>query len=68
MEYVKDIFVGTKQGQVEKNRKEKSKKRKNFINKCLKHKMVVTIVLATISFMILDLLLITNFINILTVM
>lgn len=63
MEYAKDILIGLKQGQAENNRKEK--KKQGFISRCLNHKFILTIVLAIVSFIVLDLILISNFISVL---
>lgn len=61
MEYAKDILISINKGQVGKSRKKKH----DFIKKCMKHKFIITIVSAMIGFIILDLVLISNFVNIL---
>lgn len=63
MEYAKDIILEVKDGQVVKNKKG------NIITKIargiLNHKMLTTIVTATISFIVIDLLLISSFVSVL---
>ncbi len=76
MEYAKDILIGVKQGQVERKNARKGKKNKSlnfegkgfksFTSKIIKHKFIISIALAIISFIALDLFLISNFINILS--
>ena len=64
MEYTKDITLGVKEGQVRKNtKKEKNNK---ILEKLNQHRFVFTVSLAIISFIILDLVLINNFISLLT--
>ena len=73
MEYAKDILIGVKQGQVVSSRKEKKNKGlnskgngfKSFTSKIIKHKFITTVILVMLGFIVLDLVLITNFINIL---
>ena len=63
MEYAKDIILEVKGGQVVKNKKE------NIITRLargiLNHKMLTTVITATISFIVIDLLLISSFVSVL---
>ena len=63
MEYAKDIILEVKDGQVVRNKK------RNIITRIAKgisnHKMITTIVMATISFIVIDLLLISSFVSVL---
>ena len=64
MEYAKDIIL--ENGQVLEKRQEKKKRgRKNIIHLITEHKIMTTIVTATISFIILDIVLISSFVNVL---
>ncbi len=64
MEYAKDIIL--ENGQVLEERQEKKKRgRKNIIHLITEHKIMTTIVTATISFIILDIVLISSFVNVL---
>ena len=64
MEYAKDIILDLNQGQVKKRKK--SKGICGRIIRCLwDHKMMTTVVTATISFMVIDVLLVSNFIKLL---
>lgn len=64
MEYTKDITLGVKEGQVRK--KTKKEKNNKILEKLNQHRFVFTVSLAIISFIILDLVLINNFISLLT--
>ena len=64
MEYTKDITLGVKEGQVRK--KTKKEKNNKLLEKLNQHRFVFTVSLAILSFIILDLVLITNFITLLT--
>ena len=64
MEYTKDITLGVKEGQVRK--KTKKEKNNKILEKLNQHRFVFTVSLAIISFIILDLVLINNFITLLT--
>lgn len=63
MEYAKDIILEVKDGQVVKNKKE------SIITKIARgiseHKMLTTVITATISFIVIDLLLISSFVSVL---
>lgn len=63
MEYAKDIVLEIKDGQAVKSKKQNLfiKFRKGIAN----HKMLTTVITATISFIIIDLLLISSFVNVL---
>ena len=63
MEYAKDIVIETKRGQVLDGKKQNLFIRigKGMAN----HKMFTTIITATISFIVIDLLLISRFVNVL---
>lgn len=63
MEYAKDIVLEVKDGQTVNNKKQNLfiKFRKGIAN----HKMLTTVITATISFIIIDLLLILSFVNVL---
>ena len=76
MEYAKDVILDLKNGQANRRtnniRKEKikTKERNSILNKVYeaitKHKIMITVITATVSFMVLDILLISSFINVLT--
>ncbi len=73
MEYAKDIVLDLKNGQVDNSSKKEllKKKEKNgllirFFEKMTKHKVMTTVITTTVGFMILDILLISSFINVLT--
>ncbi len=76
MEYAKDVILDLKNGQASRKtnniRKEKikTKERNSILNKVYetitKHKIMTTVITATVSFMVLDILLISSFINVLT--
>ena len=63
MEYAKDIILEVKDGQVVKNKKE------SIITQIARgiseHKMLTTVITATISFIVIDLLLISSFVSVL---
>ena len=63
MEYAKDIVLEIKDGQAVNNKKQNLfiKFRKGIAN----HKMLTTVITETISFIIIDLLLISSFVNVL---
>lgn len=63
MEYAKDIVLEIKDGQAVNNKKQNLfiKFGKGMAN----HKMLTTVITATISFIIIDLLLISSFVNVL---
>ena len=64
MEYAKDIIL--EQGKVlEEGLERKKSGRKSIVHLITEHKMMTTIVTATISFMILDIVLISSFVNVL---
>ncbi len=63
MEYAKDIVIGINKGQ-DLNKPKKAKKRR-IINKIMNHKFIALIIFTIISFMVLDFILISNFINLL---
>lgn len=65
MEYAKDILINLKKGQVETKRRNIKKLKNGIFNKIRNHRFIVSIVLSTLSFIILDLILISNFINVL---
>ena len=66
MEYTKDIILDLNNGQA---RNKKSIVKENVLKKIwkhtLKHKVITSIVIGTIGFILLDIYLITSFINIL---
>ena len=68
MECAKDIILDLKGGQATNNRK---KEKKGVIyriaDKISRHKIMTTIVLATISFMIFDVILISSFVSVLAI-
>ena len=76
MEYAKDVILDLKNGQASKKindirkKKIKTKERNSILNKVYetitKHKIMTTVITATVSFMVLDILLISSFINVLT--
>ena len=76
MEYAKDVILDLKNGQASRKtnniRKEKikTKERNSILNKVYetitKHKIMTTVITATVSFMVLDILLISSFINVLS--
>ena len=63
MEYAKDIVIETKRGQVLDGKKQNlfNKNGKEMAN----HKIFTKIITATISFIVIDLLLISSFVNVL---
>ena len=64
MECAKDIIL--EQGKVlEEGLERKKSGRKSIVHLITEHKMMTTIVTATISFMILDIVLISSFVNVL---
>ena len=63
MEYAKDIILEVKDGQVVKNKKER--KRTKIVRGIPEHKMLTTVITATISFIVIDLLLISSFMSVL---
>ena len=68
MECAKDIILEIKNGRdVSKEKKEKIGFWGKIINKVARHKVMTTILLATVGFMVLDVLLISSFVNVLTV-
>jgi hypothetical protein len=65
MEYAKDILINLKKGQVEKKRRNVKKVKSGLGNRIHNYRFIVSIVLSTLSFIVLDLILISNFINVL---
>lgn len=71
MEYAKDIILDLNQGQVKKKKQQKVKSLKKqgicsrIVRNVWNHKMMTTVVVATISFMVIDVLLVSNFIKLL---
>lgn len=63
MEYVKNILTNINNGQAEKGIN--NSKNLKIIDKIKRHRFIITVTLVTISFTILDLILIFNFINVL---
>ena len=63
MEYAKDIILEVKDGQVVNNKKQGlwSRLSRSISN----HKMLTTVITATISFIVIDLLLISSFVSVL---
>ena len=61
MEYTKDIVLSVNYGQARKERKKFSK----LINMILNHKIIITIFFITVIMIILDFILIKNFVEIL---
>lgn len=69
MECAKDIILELKDGQVGKHvNQEKKGVIHIIVSKIIKHKVVTTILVATIGFMVLDVLLISSFVNVLSMM
>lgn len=71
MEYAKDVILDLKNGQAKvKGRNVNSKKGVFFKigDKILRHKIMSTVITATVSFIVLDMVLIINFVNVLTKM
>ena len=69
MECAKDIVLELKGGQVGKHFKQEEKGViHKIVGKVARHKVITTILLATIGFMVLDVLLISSFVNVLAVM
>lgn len=56
MEYARDIILNLQDGQTKKINK-------SFFNKFMKHKIMLLITFITLGFMILDIVLVSNFIN-----
>lgn len=68
MECAKDIVLELKDGQVGKNAKQKKKGVIHTIaDKATRHKVITTILLATVGFMLLDVLLISSFVSVLAI-
>ena len=63
MEYAKDIILEVKDGQVVKNKKESI--RTKIVRGISEHKLLTTVITATISFIVIDLLLISSFMSVL---
>ena len=61
MEYAKDIVLNLKEGQAER----KTGVIQRMAKKISEHKIMTTIISATISFVVLDVILISSFVNIL---
>lgn len=78
MEYAKDIILNYEGGQETKRDWRKAQNRRksnktegiisNILDKLLEHKMVATVVSVTVIFMVLDMFLISSFIDLLTKM
>lgn len=67
MEYTKDIILDLGNGQVESKRNlKKGKLLKRFWNHISNHKIMTSIIIMTIGFIVLDMYLITSFMNVLT--
>lgn len=67
MEYTKDVILDLGNGQVE---SKKSFKKENLLRRLWKHiskhKIMTSVIIATIGFIVLDMYLITSFMNVLT--
>lgn len=59
MEYTRDIILNLQNGQTK-------EVNKSFFNKFMKHKIMLLVTFITLGFMILDIVLVSNFINTLT--
>ena len=69
MEYAKDVILDLKKGQANVRKKSANSTREVFLkiyDKISRHKIISTVLTATISFIVLDMVLIVNFVNILT--
>ena len=69
MEYAKDVILDLKKGQANVRKKSANSKRGVFFkiyDKISSHKIISTVLTATISFIVLDMVLIVNFVNVLT--
>ena len=67
MEYAKDIILDLKQGQALHEDYKKENKTEGFFRKILEHKIITTIILLTIAFIICDIMLISSFVNVLKI-
>lgn len=69
MECAKDIVIELENGQVGKHsRQEKKGVIHTLVGKMARHKVITTILLATVGFMVLDVLLISSFVSVLAIM
>ena len=59
MDYTRDIILNLQNGQTK-------EVNKSFFNKFMKHKIMLLVTFITLGFMILDIVLVSNFINTLT--
>ena len=71
MEYAKDVILDLKNGQAKVKDRNVNSKKGVFLkigDKISRHKIMSTVITATISFIVLDMVLIINFVNVLTKM
>lgn len=69
MEYAKDVILDLKNGQAKVKDRNANNKKGVFLkigDKISRHKIMSTVITATISFIVLDMVLIINFVNVLT--
>ena len=68
MECAKDIVLELKEGQVRKHTKQEKKGViHTIVGKMARHKVMTTILFATVGFMVLDVLLISSFVSVLAI-
>ena len=69
MEYAKDVILDLKNGQAKVKGRNANSKKGVFLkigDKISRHKIMSTVITATVSFIVLDMVLIINFVNVLT--
>ena len=68
MEYTKDVILGVRYGEINRTIKSKKEKRTSkFLQGIQKHKLITTAVVSAIVFISIDMILVSNFVRILSI-